>query len=244
MSSPKLETAVLLVGGEGARLNSVTNGVLPKPLIEVNGKPILEWSLNWLKYNGIRKVVLATGNKTEPIKEFLQSKDNFGLEAKYSPNPRDSGTGGAFKLAIDRYVPDENFVAMNGDELTNMDLKAMANKHFSQDPSITMALAPLYCPFSIAELKAKPGESARLEGFKYGHHIESLPISIGIYIFKRGIFERIPDKGSIEDELFTELAQKGEILGYMLPYGQEWTTVNDPKQLRIAANKLKAWYDK
>lgn len=244
MPSPKLETAVLLVGGEGTRLSSVTNGVLPKSLVEVNGKPILEWSLNWLKYNGIRKVVLATGNKTEPIKEFLQSKDNFGLETEYSPNPRDSGTGGAFKLAIDRYVHDENFVAMNGDELTNMDLKAMANQHFSQNPSVTMALVPLYCSFSIAELNAKPGESARLNGFKYGRHIESIPISIGIYIFNGKIAERIPNKGSIEDELFTELAQRGDILGYMLPYGQEWVTVNDPKQVKIATNKLRAWHDK
>lgn len=240
----RLETAVLLVGGDGSRLSSVTKGAVPKPLVEVNGKPILHWSLSWLKRNGIKNIVLATADKTDPLRRYIESEGNPGLNISYSPNPRDSGTAGAFKKAIQDYVSDPDFVAMNGDELTNMDLREMANKHFLENPTVTMALAPLHCLFSIAELDARAGEAARISSFKYGHHVESIPISIGIYIFNQKILKGIPENGSIEDLLFTDLAQRGEILGYKLPYGEEWTTVNDPKQVRIATNKLRAWYDK
>ena len=65
----RLETAVLLVGGDGSRLSPVTGGVIPKPLVEVNGEPILYWSLSWLKSNGIRNIVLATADKTDPLRK-------------------------------------------------------------------------------------------------------------------------------------------------------------------------------
>ena len=123
----KLETAVLLVGGDGTRLSSMTHGKIPKPLIEVNGQPILYWSLDWLKKNGIKNVVFATADKTEQIRNYMDLNNNFGLTVSYSPNPTDSGTAGAFQRAIGSYVSDPVFVAMNGDELTNMDLREMAN---------------------------------------------------------------------------------------------------------------------
>lgn len=238
----KLETAVLLVGGDGSRLKSVTKGDLPKPLVEINGKPIINWSLDWLKYNGIKNIVFATADKRQKIQEYMESHENLGLKVQYSENPYDSGTGGAFKKAIEEFVPDEDFVAMNGDELTNLDLYEMARQHFSHKPLLTMALSPLYCPFSIAELERENNSNVgKLTRFRYGLYVQDLLVSIGIYIFNSGIKNLLPKKGSIEDSLFTRLAQDGRVLGYMLKYGEEWTTINNPKDVKIAENKLRTW---
>ncbi len=238
----KLETAVLLVGGNGDRLSSITKGDIPKPLVEVNGKPIINWSLNWLKSNGIKNIVFATADKRQKIQEYMESHGNLGLEVQYSENSYDSGTGGAFKKAIEEFVPNEDFVAMNGDELTNLDLYEMGKQHFSYKPLLTMALSPLYCPFSIAELEKENNSNVgKLTRFKYGLYIQDLLVSIGIYIFNSRIKNLIPEKGSIEDPLFTRLAQEGQTLGYQLRYGEEWVTVNNPKDVKIAENKLRTW---
>jgi NDP-sugar pyrophosphorylase family protein len=237
----KLETAVMLVGGNGSRLSSVTGDTL-KPLVEVNGKSILNWSIDWLKSNGIKNIVFATADKRKKIQEYMDSKDNFGLNVNYSETPYEAGTGGAFKKAIDEFVQDNDFVAMNGDELTNLDLHEMAKQHYSHKTAITMALSPLYCPFSVAELdKENNSNFGKLTRFKYGLYAHDLPISIGIYIFNSKIKDAIPDKGSIEEVTFTDLATRGEILGYLLRYGEEWTTVNNPKDIKIAENKLRVW---
>lgn len=238
-----LETVVMLVGGNGTRLGSITKeGDVPKPLVEVNGKPILYWALNWLKSNGIKNVVFATADKRPKIQEYIESQGNLGLNVKYSENSYDAGTGGAFRKAIEEFVPDEDFVAMNGDELTNLDLNEMAKYHFVHKPVMTMALSPLYCPFSIAEMDRNDGSNVgMLSQYKYGRYVQDLPISIGIYIFNQQIKDLIPKNGSIEENLFTTLAREGGVLGYMLKYGEEWTTVNNPKDVKIAENKLRAW---
>lgn len=235
--SYKLKTAVLLVGGQGSRLRPYTDDK-PKPLVEIGGKSILEWNTSWLRHYGIEHLVLGCGPKKDKIEDFITSKNNLGFSSvHYSENSSQGGTAEAFRLAIERYVDDENYLAMNGDELTNLDLDHMMNDHYNKSAVVTMALVPFKAPYSIAELD----NTGMIRGFTYGKALRDKPISIGIYIFNNRINDLIPHNGSIEQSVFTKLAHEGKMASYMLYSGEEWATVNDHKQKIEAEEALKRW---
>lgn len=222
-----IETAVIIAGGEGSRLKPLSNNK-PKALVEVNGRPMLYWIIRWLKHHGIKRLVIGVAFKKEKIFAFMRENNNFGLDAKFSVHTLEGGTAQGFKLAISRHVEDENFVAMNCDEVTNMDLGRLVRAHETKQPVVTMALAPFYCRFSVVETAG----DGFIQGFTYGHMLEDVPVSIGIYVFNRGILRRIPDTGSIEHKVFAPLARKGQILGYRLGADEQWISVNDIKNVR------------
>ncbi|HLC58416.1 MAG TPA: nucleotidyltransferase family protein [Candidatus Nanoarchaeia archaeon] len=233
-----ITTAVLIAGGEGTRLRPLTDD-RPKPLVEIAGKPILQWIIEWLKSYGIKKLVIGVSYKKEKIYEFMEKNNNFGLEVCFSEHSLDGGTAQGFGLAIQRHIKgEENFIAMNGDELTNLDLGEMMRTHREKLPHVTMALAPFSCPFSVVETDPKEGT---IVGFKYGKTLRQVPISIGIYIFNKGILSLIPERGSIENEVFRSLAQEKKMVPYHLMSGEEWVSVNALKDIEEAEKKLDEW---
>lgn len=222
-----LETAVIIAGGEGSRLKPLSNNK-PKAMVEINGRPMLFWTLRWLKFHGIKNVVIGVAYKKEKIISYMKANKNFGLNASFSAHTLEGGTAQGFGLAIKRFVQDENFVAMNCDEVTNMHLPNLAQVHQKKQPLVTMALAPFYCRFSVVD-KAPNGF---IQGFKYGHKLPNVPVSIGIYAFNREILKLIPETGSIEHAVFTKLAQKRKIACYDLKEHEQWISVNDIKNVR------------
>lgn len=222
-----IETAVIIAGGEGSRLKPLSNNK-PKAMVEVNGRPMLYWIIRWLKAHGIKKLVLGVAYKKEKILAYMRANKNFGLTAQFSVHTLDGGTAQGFKLAISRFVEDENFVAMNCDEITNMNLGNLIAVHQAKRPLVTMALAPFYCRFSVVEA----GKDDYIRGFEYGHMLQDVPISIGIYAFNRKILRQIPNTGSIEHAVFTPLARKRQIVAYRLGQEEQWISVNDIKNVR------------
>jgi len=232
----KLNTAVIIAGGEGARLKPLTDD-RPKALVEINGKPLLYWVIHWLKSYGIKHLVIGVAYKKEKIYEFMKHNNNFGLNVDFSEHTVDGGTAQGFKLAIKRFVKDENFLAMNGDELTNMDISKLWEKHNEKKPLITMAIAPFHCRFSVVEVN-----DGKISGFKYGHRLPNVPVSIGIYIFNQKVFDLIPEKGSIEDLVFAKIAKENKMLPYMLSGIEEWVSVNTIKDISDAEERIKNWF--
>ena len=222
-----LETAVIIAGGEGSRLKPLSNNK-PKAMVEVCSRPILYWILHWLKFHGIKNVVIGVAYKKEKILSYMKANRNFGLNANFSVHTLEGGTAQGFRLAISRFVTDENFIAMNCDEITNMDLPRLVRAHKRNGPLVTMALAPFYCRFSVVEA----GQDGFISGFKYGHKLKDVPVSIGIYVFNRGILEFIPQTGSIENAVFAPLAGKRRIAHYQLGPSEQWISVNDLKNVR------------
>ncbi|MDP3742484.1 MAG: nucleotidyltransferase family protein [Candidatus Micrarchaeota archaeon] len=231
-----LKTAVIIAGGEGSRLKPLTNDK-PKTLVEVAGKPMLQWIIEWLKNQGITHLVIGVAYKKEKIYEFLKQNNNFGLEVDVSEHTLDGGTAEGFHLAINRFVKDEDFIAMNGDELTNLQLSNLIQRHDDLKPLITMAIAPFHCRFSVV----KKGSDNKVTGFEYGPKLQDIPVSIGIYIFNSKLINLIPATGSIEDLVFTKLAKEGKIAAYMLSEKEDWISVNNAKDIQEAENKIKKW---
>ena len=222
-----IRTAVIIAGGEGSRLKPLANNK-PKAMVEINGRPMLYWIIQWLKFHGIRSVVIGVAYKKEKILEFMRKNRNFGLDAHFSVHTLEGGTAQGFKLAISRFVKDENFLAMNCDEVTNMDIGNLVRLHEARQPLVTMALAPFHCRFSVVETT----RHGFISGFKYGYVLKEVPVSMGVYIFNLKILDYIPDTGSIEHAVFTHLAKKRRMAAYCLRKNEEWISVNNVKNVR------------
>ena len=118
--------AMILSGGRGKRLRPVTD-TIPKPLIRINNKPLIEWKINYLKKFGIKDIIICSGYKGKKIENYISKKNNFGCNVEYSIETTPLGTAGAIKKAIKNIV-DDSFIVLNGDIITNINLKKMMTK--------------------------------------------------------------------------------------------------------------------
>src|SRR2546429_825773 len=149
--SNRPRTAVVLSGGEGVRLRPITSD-LPKGLVKVGGKPLLQWVVEWLKANGISNIVMGVAYLKEQIIEFFGDGAQFGVKIQYSIHTVRGGTGEGFRLAISRYVDDQTFFALNGDQITDLKLKTMLTKHRKSGTLSTIAVVHPRLPFGLIKV--------------------------------------------------------------------------------------------
>ena len=115
--------AVILAGGLGTRLRPFTFSI-PKPLLPVGDKPILEIIISQMKNAGIDDIVLATGYQSELLRAFCGDGSRLGVRMSYVHEHKPLGTAGPMALAKSHFAPDETFLLMNGDVITKLDLGA------------------------------------------------------------------------------------------------------------------------
>lgn len=230
-----METAVIIAGGRGERLKPLTDEI-PKTLLPLGGKPILYWIVKWLKSFGVKKLVIGVAYKKELIRSFFEQNSNFDIDVQFSEHSVEGGTAEGFKKAI-KFVKDENFVAMNSDELTNMNLENLWQKHIQSGLSVTMALSYYNAKLSVVKID----QNDRVISIEYGRKIKEILVSIGIYIFNKSVIEQIPEVGSIEDTLFPFLSSNRQLGSYILSKNEEWVTVNNLKELNEASIAIEKW---
>ena len=114
--------AVIIAGGEGKRMESN----LPKALIKVRGKPILDWQIDYLLNSGIEKIILAIGHKAEAISNYIRNSYG-GKQVDFTIEKKLLGTAGAVKLALQK-CSSEFVVVLNCDDLTDIDIKKLGEK--------------------------------------------------------------------------------------------------------------------
>ena len=146
-----LRQAILMVGGEGTRLRPLTENV-PKPMLPVAGRPILEHIIDHLRSHGVQQVTMALGYRAKQIEEHFGDGAKWGIEIKYVLEKKPLGTAGAIGL-----VPDINnspLLVMNGDILTDLDLSAMALSHVRRESAITVGVRPYQhqVPYGVTKL--------------------------------------------------------------------------------------------
>ena len=229
----KIETAVILVGGSGLRMRPLTED-MPKCMVPLQGKPLIYWILNWLKSYGYKQVVLGVAYRKEVIINYLK-ENNQGLKIDISEHTVEGETGEGFRLAITRFVKDEDFLAMNGDEITNLNLKRLEDTHLKNKPIATIAVSPMRSPFGILEL-----EGDDIVSFHEKVLLENTLVSIGIYMFNRQILNYVPTTGSIERTVFPELAKKRLLKAFRLMPEESWLTINSVKELSVAEKEFAA----
>ena len=189
--------AIILAGGHGKRLRPITDYV-PKSLVPIKNIPIIEWQIKYLKKHGITEVIICTGYKTKMIENYLSVKKT-GVKIKFSIEKSPLGTGGAIKKA-GKMINDKSFFVINGDTITNIDLRKLAKK-----------------PNSIAsiELRTKFGTletiGNKISKFKEKKEISNLWMNAGIYYLQKEILKDLPNKGDIEKTVFPNYAKKGKL---------------------------------
>ena len=130
--------AIILAGGEGTRLKSVT-GDLPKPMVRLAGKPVLEHILDLLKRSGVTEACMALHYRPEVIREHFGDGSAFGMRLRYHVEEGQRGTAGAVRACADFYG-DRDFLVISGDCVCDFDLKALMEAHRRHTPAVTMAL--------------------------------------------------------------------------------------------------------
>ncbi|EPA04641.1 nucleotidyl transferase [Candidatus Nitrosarchaeum limnium BG20] len=190
--------AVILAGGRGKRLRPITDYV-PKPLIPLNNIPIIEWQVKYLKKQGIKEIIICTGYKAEMIKNYLEMKNNFGIKIKISVEKIPLGTGGAIKQA-GLSIKDKSFFVLNGDTITNINLKQLAKKQNA------IASIELKTKFGIMET-----QNDIVTKFKEKKEISDLWMNAGIYHLQNEVLKDLPKKGDIEKTVFPDYAKKGKL---------------------------------
>ena len=130
--------ALILVGGKGTRLKPYTNSI-PKPLLPVGEKPILEIILMQLKNSGVNEVILAVGHMSQLFESFFGDGSRLGINISYTFEDKPVGTAGAIAYAIDFF--EDDFIVMNGDLLTTLNYKKMYHTHQKKCASGTIAIS-------------------------------------------------------------------------------------------------------
>lgn len=228
--------ALILAGGKGERLRPLTDS-LPKPMVPVCGKPILEHQVEWLKAGGVTDVVFLAGYLWEVIQDHFGDGQRFGIHAHYSVEDSPLGRGGAIKKGYPLVPPEEETVAvLNGDVITNETLDALAADHRerkSADPAhlATLLVVPMVSPFGLVDMDSDGSVNGFREKVEMPHWING-----GAYLFDRAIFAEFPELGDHETETFPRLAQAGRIGAFKTR--KFWRSVDSFKDLREAEDYI------
>jgi len=197
--------ALFLAGGMGTRLQPLTDN-LPKPMVPILNKPLLERTMLNLKKSGISEVVISTCYHPEYIEEYFKNGSKLDMKINYIVEESPMGTGGAIKMA-EKYF-DETFVVFNSDILSDINISKMIDYHKSKKALATIAVTDVRDPsiYGVIEYDQNGYALSFIEKPKPGV-TTSKSINAGIYIFEPAIFDEIAsDRAvSIEREIFPKL---------------------------------------
>jgi len=170
--------AIILAGGLGTRLRPYTV-TIPKPLMPVGDRPILDLVLRQLRHHGFEHVTIATGHLAELIEAYCRNGENYDLRIDYFRETEPLGTVGALAL-IDGL--DEDFLVMNGDVLTDLDYAALLDRHTASDAVATIATRTSKVEVSLGVLHFDTQDDSRLADYSEKPTLE-YESSMGVYCF-------------------------------------------------------------
>lgn len=233
-----IKKAVILAGGEGIKMRPFTYE-MPKTMILVKGKPILEYIVRSLAKYGITDLTILTGNHGDMIEKYFSDGSKFGVKIRFVVERKKWGTGGALKQT-DQYINDA-FILIYGDVLADINYHDFIEFHQEKNSQATVALTSIADPEEFGVV--------RLHGSKIVDFVEkpskdpslSRLISAGIFIIEPEMLNMIPKKGhsSLERDVLPKIAAKEELYGY--PFSGQWFDVSTPE---IYERVIKDWKQK
>ena len=220
--------AVILAGGRGTRLAPYTT-VLPKPLMPIGDKPILDIVIRQLRHHGFTEITLAVGYLAELLMAYFGDGERFGVKLAYSHEEQPLGTAGPISL-----IPglDERFLVMNGDVLTAIDYTGMLANHHASGAIGTVAVYPRSVKIDLGVVEYDEQHHLTQYIEKPTHHYR---VSMGIYIFEPRVLNFIPKNVRLDlPDLVKQLVAAGETVN-CYPYEGYWLDIGRPDDYQQAS---------
>jgi len=199
----------ILAGGLATRLGALAQEH-PKSMVQILGKPFLEYQLDFLKKGGMRDIVLCTGHLGEQIENYFGNGSRFGVSIQYSKEDRRLGTAGALKNAED--LLDDVFFTLYGDSYLFVDFRATMSFFESRNKPALMSVYKNHDKYKRSNT-AVAGEFVT----KYSKHEKTADIvyiEYGANIFRKQTLKMIPEGHYSLEELFPRLIERQEVLAY------------------------------
>lgn len=223
--------AIILAGGKGTRLRPYTVDI-PKPLVPINDKPILEIIIRQLIHNGFSHITMAVNHLAELIVAFCGKGERWGITLDYSFEEKPLGTMGPLKLIKD--LPDD-FLVMNGDILTDLNYNDFFYKHTSKSNLFTVSS---YNRIQYVDYGVLIHQKGILNDFKEKPVIP-FEVSMGIYMINKRILKYIPDNLPFGfDQLMLELIRNDEKVNIVKHTGY-WLDIGRPDDYEKAQEDIK-----
>ena len=199
--------AIVLCGGKGTRLRPYTY-TIPKPMLPLGKKPILQYVLASLKRAGVTEAYLTVGYLHEQIEDYFKEGNKTGMRLHYSIEQSEMGTAGSI-LPLEKKL-DAPFVVMMGDHLSNLDIAAVIAAHRKSGNIATIALNKKGVPleYGVADLDA----SGNVDRFREKPIVENY-VNTGVYVFEPEIFKYIKPGEDFANNVFPRLLDSGEKIG-------------------------------
>jgi NDP-sugar pyrophosphorylase family protein len=222
-----------MAGGKGSRLAPYTT-VLPKPLLPVDEQPILEILLRQLARHDFSRVTICVGHLANLIMAFFGKGRGMGIEINYAVEDEPLGTIGALR-ALD--LPDEPFLVMNGDILTDLNYAELYQAHLEADQLLTIAGCRRHVDITLGVLEY--GDDRRLHGFREKPRL-AFDVSMGVYVMSPGICHYIPKDGSYGvDNLVLDLLAAG-MPPQVFPFEGLWLDIGQQEDYEAATKTFRA----
>lgn len=237
--------AVIMAGGKGSRLTSLTKDEIPKPMAEIAGKPILQWQIEQLKANGIQDIILAIGHLGEKIQNYFGDGKGYGVQIRYYHEEAPLGSAGCLYFVRDM-LDQGPFFLVFGDVLFDIDLARMMQFHAEKQAVATLFVHPNAHPYDSDLVKTN--DVGRVTGFDSKHNDRSdywydNSVNAGLYLLDKTFCNRIsaPVKTDLEKGLLIPMAELGEaIYAYRSP--EYVKDVGTPERISAAEKELKSGF--
>ena len=225
--------AVVLAGGLGVRLRPLTY-TIPKPLLPVGERPILEEIITRLKTFGLCDIVIAVGYRAELIETYFRDGSQLGVHIEYVRESEPLGTAGPLASVRAQFGASESdsgsLLVMNGDLLTELDMRELIASHERGGNDVTVVTRdfPLRHPFGVIEL----------DGDRIVNVVEKPTVTdtvnAGVYVFRWSTLDLVPSGGAYEipDLLNAAVAAGQRVMAY--PFEGMWLSIDRPEQLEDA----------
>ena len=210
--------AVIQAGGKGTRISEITGDVIPKPMLEISGYPILYHQMMNLKKNGITDITVIIGHLGNVIKDYFGDGKQFGLNISYvEEDPQKPlGTAGSLYFLKDKLK--ENFVFLLADVFIDIDFEKMEQYHIANNADVTLLTHPNGHPFD-SDLVVEEGGVVKAFDYKSNdrttYNYKNL-VNAGIMIFSPSVFKYLTElrKYNYEKDIIVPLINEGKVVSY------------------------------
>lgn len=212
--------AVVQAGGKGTRMREFTHDEIPKPLLLINGKPMIEWQILQLREYGIKEFILITGHLGEKIEGYFLDGSKWGVSIKYIRESIPLGSAGAL-YHVKKYAKDKDVILVFGDVMFELDWNRFISFHEKKNGVVTLLAHPNAHPYDSDPLIVDSDD--RVTGIDSKNNLRNYNykncVNAGLSIFKGSLLEQIREEEKLdyESQLVEPLMKNGLVFAYNTP---------------------------